>query len=83
MRLVPGRGNPATSTTTRVRPDGRDGTSIGIGVSTSIGTNGIRYAATDARTVRMPVEHPFTVAVTVRTAMVDIVISSDKRIPAI
>lgn len=81
--MVPGRGNPATSATARVCPDGRDGTSICISVSTSIGTNGIRHAATDARTVRMPAEHPFTDAVTVRTAMVDIIISSDKRIPAI
>jgi hypothetical protein len=31
----------------------------------------------------MPVEHPSTVAITVRTAKVDIVISSDKRIPAV
>lgn len=81
--MVPGRGKPATSTAARVGPDGGDGASTSISTSVSVSASGIHYTATDARTVRMPVEHPSTVAVTVRTAKVDTVVSSDKRIPPI
>lgn len=87
--MVLGRGKRTTSTAARVRPDGGDGASTSTSISTSISVsisvsaNGIHYTAIDARSVRMPVEHPSIVAITVRTAKVDIVISSDKRILAV
>lgn len=78
-----GRGKQTTSTTARVCPNSSNSASTSISTSISVSANGIYYTAIDVRSVCMPIKHLSIVAITVRTAKVDIVISSDKRILAV
>ena len=74
--MVSSTGIPGTSTAARVRPNGGDGTSIGA--------NGIRYAARDATIVRMSVEPPFTVTIAATAGVVVVVVVVIiNRIPAV